>query len=37
MTVMLMGILARMAPGPVVPGQGVTEARKVTQGPWDGR
>lgn len=37
MTVMLTGILARMALGPAVPGQGVTEARKVTQGSWDRR
>ena len=35
MTAMITGILARMAPRPAVPGQGVTEARKVTQGPWD--
>lgn len=35
MPVMLTGILAWMALGPVVPGQGVTEARTVTQGRWD--
>lgn len=35
MTAMITGILARMAPRPAVPGQGVTEARKVTQGPCD--
>ena len=35
MTTMITGILARMAPRPAVPGQGMMEARKVTQGPWD--